>query len=386
MIPIYQLVVDPEHSLNHERILARRMGKPPFPVTKVSEDVLVGDLLNSMESERVVMIFDPEFWYSQECWISWLAAETSEPTDAMISLPVGNQNPEWRKHLNIPHYLTIQGLEKASSFKSEMDWMVRQVESQMECCVFVLPRVVMSKVPEQMKLKEIPGYFSRKKIKARVFCHGWLHSFNAIIKAGCRQDLIAMTDWHGKILEMGCGIGLMAKTFKEMGHKVTWIGLDLDPEVISQARRHVDLAIVADARDHLPLNPAVKFDRVVCGDFLEHLPFPWVFLTRLREIMAVNGQLIASVPNVGHWSVVEDLLAGRFDEAPAGIMCVTHLRFGTKTSWGRWLEQSGWGVIRWEEERLPLPNHLQTFGDDFGLKTDRDSLETIRYRLLAEVR
>ncbi len=386
MISAYRITSDDVASQSREQALARKMGKPPLPCAAVPESRRLDEFLKSSDAEYLLMIFDPEFWYPETCWINWLDAERNNPTRDLISLPLGNQNPGWRKGLDVPLYMTESGLEKASLFQAKTIWMYRQAETVQELCVFLTPRVILEQIPGKLKLKSIPEYLSFRKYPVRIYCHGWLHNFNALGDAGCRRDLLSMTEWKGLVLEMGCGSGFMAGTCKSMGNEVVWIGVDFDAMVIRDASEHVDLAVLADANHHLPFTPNVLFDRVVCADFLEHLPYPWEFLSALRGKMAQGGQLIASVPNVGHWSVVLDLMAGRFDELPAGNLCVTHLRFGTKISWGRWLKQSGWDVLCWEEERLPLPDNLKTFGHEYGLKTDRDSLETIRYRLLAEVR
>lgn len=50
---------------------------------------------------------------------------------------------------------------------------------------------------------------------------------------------------------------------------------------------------------------------------------------------------MVSIPNVGHWSVIADLLEGRWDYCPVGIHCVTHLRFFTRHSVIQLLEHAG---------------------------------------------
>ena len=52
-----------------------------------------------------------------------------------------------------------------------------------------------------------------------------------------------------------------------------------------------------------------RFDAVLFGDVLEHLEDPADALVRVRPWLAPGGVVVASVPNVGHWSVVDDLLA-----------------------------------------------------------------------------
>jgi hypothetical protein len=42
-----------------------------------------------------------------------------------------------------------------------------------------------------------------------------------------------------------------------------------------------------------------------------------------------NGIVLISVPNVTHWSIRLNLLMGRFDYEPIGIMDATHLRWFT---------------------------------------------------------
>ncbi len=74
------------------------------------------------------------------------------------------------------------------------------------------------------------------------------------------------------------------------------------------------------------------FDCVVCADVLEHLRDPGRLLARVRPLMAPGGTLIASIPNVRHYSIFMMLAAGLWTYQPEGLMDSTHLRFFT------WLE------------------------------------------------
>ena len=57
-----------------------------------------------------------------------------------------------------------------------------------------------------------------------------------------------------------------------------------------------------------------------------------------------GARLIASVPNVGHLSLVRDLVAGRFDPLPAGLADVGHLRWFSRVFMREALEEAGWRV------------------------------------------
>ena len=45
--------------------------------------------------------------------------------------------------------------------------------------------------------------------------------------------------------------------------------------------------------------------------------------------MAPNSTCVICIPNVGHWSVVLQLLKGQFDDSEDGLLDKTHLRFFT---------------------------------------------------------
>lgn len=380
MIPFYIIKYSETDSETPEQKLAHMMGHPPFKTKDIQHTEIISNVIKYCNSPLIGMIFDPYFWYSHESWHQWISAISEDRADGKINVPLGNQDPAWSKGLDIPAYLTVSGLERASTFKSSRRWIILKETRPEIFCVVIVSLSVLKMLPQTLAIGEIPKYWAEYPQECRVFCEGWLHSFNAVKEAGCRHDLLEMCHWRGMVLELGCDTGLMAKTCKEQGADVCWIGVDFNQNPLLQARLSTDMAICADIHS-LSFSDNTKFDRIVCGDVLEHLPYPWEILKTLNKWIKPDGLLIASVPNVGHWTVIEDLLVGRWDEAPSGIFCVSHLRFGTKKSWEGWFQQSGWQIIRWESEKLPLPEDwgVQHHGD-----YDVESLETIRYRLVAK--
>ncbi len=395
MIPIFQVIHSPTapHSndslhrkmalgdVNIEQQLAREMGAPPYPVQEISDSIPIHAWAETLNVAEVCLLFDPEFWYSSQCWEQWIAAILEEGTDNLINVPLGNQDVSWQAGRDISPYLTLPGLETAATYRGEERWMRGRGQNLLAFCVAVVPISLLKTVPDNLKLGDLPDYWITIGTEVRIFCEGWLHAFNALREAEARDDLIALCQWQGLVLELGCANGLMAKTCKEK-YPVTWLGIDMHNSALKNALPWLDLAIQADIQNPLPFSEETRFNRIVCADVLEHIPYPWELLSRLRQYISSDGFLVASFPNVGHWSIIDDLLAGRWDETPSGILCVTHHRFGTKKTWQGWLEKSGWEVIRWEEEKVPLPSHWEKyhFGDQV---IDYDSLETFRYRILA---
>jgi 2-polyprenyl-3-methyl-5-hydroxy-6-metoxy-1,4-benzoquinol methylase len=87
-----------------------------------------------------------------------------------------------------------------------------------------------------------------------------------------------------------------------------------------------------------------RFDAFLLGDVLEHTADPVAVLAAAREAASPDAVLVASVPNVGHVSVVRDLVLGRFDPVPAGLMDAGHLRWFTRQSLEDALDEAGWKV------------------------------------------
>ncbi len=385
MIPFFHVIGASLQRYTPEQALARQLAHLPPDTQPVRGSLPLGDFLSDQSGDAAGLIFDAEFWYGRTSWRRWLEALQTDGLDNRPNVPRGNQEPTWRHDVTIPTYVTLRGLERAADTIQAARWEIVPATRPTCFAVVVFPLKYLCALPPTLQMQELPEYGARQRVPLRLFGEGWLHSFNALKDAGCRRDLLSMTDWYGTVLELGCDRGLMARACKEMGHGVTWIGIDLNRIALQEARPFVDWPILADATLTLPLSENLRVDRLVCGDFLEHLAYPWRTLKRLPAFMSPKGQLIAAFPNVGHWSIVEDLLAGRWDATPSGLLCVSHLRFGTRASWQHWLAEAGWQVVRWETEQLALPQEWQDGLRCIAPALDIPSLETLRYRVVAQV-
>src|SRR5262249_4255835 len=60
---------------------------------------------------------------------------------------------------------------------------------------------------------------------------------------------------------------------------------------------------------------------------LEHLVDPWAVLKRQARLLKPDGQVIACIPNVQHWSMAVRVLRGDWVYEDSGLMDRTHLRY-----------------------------------------------------------
>lgn len=152
-------------------------------------------------------------------------------------------------------------------------------------------------------------------------------------------------------LEIGCGTGGLAQAYLARNPAARYVGVELFADAARQAVGIVHQVVVGDIEQAPVLaeldrvRAGEPFDVLIFGDVLEHLRDPWRVLAELRARMTPDGVCVACIPNVAHWSVLQQQLRGRWDYADAGLLDRTHLRFFTVDTMAELFTKSGWSVL-----------------------------------------
>ena len=158
--------------------------------------------------------------------------------------------------------------------------------------------------------------------------------------------VISLVGKGKRVLEFGCGPGHMSKVLSEkMGCDVT--GIEVDMEAASSARRYCSRVVELDLDKEDPrqyLN-GQKFDVLLFADVLEHLKDPWRLLSMAHDLLAEQGYIVASLPNVGYCGVLFELMSGRFDYRELGLLDRGHLRFFTRSGIKSMFSASGFIIL-----------------------------------------
>jgi 2-polyprenyl-6-hydroxyphenyl methylase / 3-demethylubiquinone-9 3-methyltransferase len=115
------------------------------------------------------------------------------------------------------------------------------------------------------------------------------------------QFIAARTALAGRrVLDVGCGGGLLAEALARAGAQVT--GIDLAPGMIEAARLHAaESGLVIDYRvaaaETLAQSAPGAYDVVTCMEMLEHVPAPAATMVTLARLTRPGGALFVSTLN-----------------------------------------------------------------------------------------
>ena len=153
-----------------------------------------------------------------------------------------------------------------------------------------------------------------------------------------------------KILEAGCGEGFTGEEAKKRtGAEIT--GIELFNDAAEKARTRLD-KVIGGNLELIELDfPNEYFDCIIYADVLEHLKNPENVLIKHREKLNDNGYIIASIPNIQYIRPVLSILFDKLEYAEAGILDRTHLRFFTLHTIKKMFADTGFEIIKINDNR-----------------------------------
>ncbi len=118
-----------------------------------------------------------------------------------------------------------------------------------------------------------------------------------------------------KVLDIGCGGGLLAEGMAHAGATVT--GIDMDKVAIKTAQQHADENkleinyLASTAEDFASKHPA-EFDTVTCLEMLEHVPNPASIIQACSQLVKPGGNIFFSTLNRNPLSYVGAILGAEY--------------------------------------------------------------------------
>lgn len=166
-----------------------------------------------------------------------------------------------------------------------------------------------------------------------------------------RPDVCLLVPQHARsILDLGCSDGSLGQALKGLCPGCEVMGVEFSESLAERAAEKLDAVVVADLNQgtaSLAAFSGRRFDCVIAADVLEHLVNPEALLRELRPLVAEEGVLVVSLPNIRHHSALHSIfIRGTFPRRSRGIFDDTHLRWFTLQDIKQMLDATGYAVER----------------------------------------
>lgn len=138
------------------------------------------------------------------------------------------------------------------------------------------------------------------------------------------------------LIQLGCNTGVNLQALYEKYPNANYFGCDINTEAIDflKEKEHFksDNFLTFDLnKDYIPFKTEY-FDYILCLDILQHLRNPQNVIHNIKNTLKPDGVLIASIPNLSHYSIIKNLLVyNRFTYTPTGLLDNTHIHLFTGT-------------------------------------------------------
>lgn len=145
-----------------------------------------------------------------------------------------------------------------------------------------------------------------------------------------------------RVLDIGCGRGILLSKFKRYLPTTEICGIDLDPGARENAPVELRDNILIGAVEDIP--PERKFDIITAQFVIEHILEPVQFLDRIHTLLAADGCVMLSTPDIG--SRKAKALKAKWDLITRDSAKIGHCIWYDHASFRHLIEERGFRIVK----------------------------------------
>ncbi len=177
------------------------------------------------------------------------------------------------------------------------------------------------------------------------------------------------------VLELGCASGRMTQYMSlNMGCKVDVV--ELDKELFDKAVRFAHDGFCGNLLEDewAEYYKGRKYDYIVIADVLEHLTNPGFVISKAKELLADDGIMWISVPNIAHNDIILNLMNNQFIYTESGLLDRTHVHFFTYDELERLIKEYDMSLVFVDANYKATGTTELFMGKDLEWKANYNSL------------
>lgn len=212
-----------------------------------------------------------------------------------------------------------------------------------------------------------------------------MYYFNTWYNERIVPMITARTDDKIAILEIGCDCGATLLEIKNRFPNAEVYGSEINTKAASIAAHFANVVVNNIESKNLPFQKGI-FDYIIFGDVLEHLHDPLDILKYCKEFLRDEGSIVASIPNVMHISIMEQLMKGNFTYTETGLLDKTHIHLFTGNEIKRIFHDAGYEIYSMESYCMPISDRQKSLIDHLlciDNTAHRFMYETFQYNVKA---
>ena len=354
-------------------------------VLDYSQTVTIRQALSATAAQHIGVVLDDKALWGPVGWGS--LQDILDSQDGIIAVaPVSNEAVVSEQKVAPPFLYSTPSLLRHAGHEHYQLYRRQWNEvPALDPFAFLVRRTDLNRLGPSVPLRQVPQVLARQGGRLAVALDTYVHRYAPVYEQ-LRPDIQSCVPTDARtILDIGCAAGAFGAILKKrQGCRVT--GIELNTALAETATLRLDRVLVANVETLPATTFAQEFDCITCGDVLEHLRDPWSVVTKLAAWLRPEGRMIATTPNVGHWSIVADLLRGRWDIVPFSLLSWEHLRFFTRTGIEQLFRGCGFTLELLHGMKTELPVVGETFlrqAASLMPEADIESLRTSEFLIVA---
>ena len=165
-----------------------------------------------------------------------------------------------------------------------------------------------------------------------------------------------------RVLDVGCHTGILGEALRARKQCIV-TGIDNDANALEAAEQRLDSVALVNLEEpgwaaKLGTSGKDGFNIILFGDVIEHTRDPLTILKESHALLASDGKVIVSLPNIANLRIRLGLLRGNFDYADSGILDKTHIRFFTLKTARELVREAGFRIAQETYSGYSMPRWL----------------------------